>query len=319
MTHLELFFIINKKAGSGNGEQAADVVLKWLTEHNIPYQAKVTNYQGHAIELTQQLKQTHLKPWSDSDTTKKFPLLVVIGGDGTLHEVVNALGDETDIPVGYIPSGSGNDFARGVHLTRDPIKALQQILSVKQPQPFTVIHYLEQIKQEEGLFTNNLGIGLDANIVATANASKSKKKLNRYHLGALSYLLAAMHVMFKQKGFPILVEVNGETKSFNQAYLCTTTNHPYFGGGLAIAPQASPKEACMELIIVERINLFKIIHLAFLLLRQKHLNSKHVHHYKSSQIRIVSTTPQFGQADGEVISPRAFDISFSIRKRLFWL
>ena len=66
--------------------------------------------------------------------------------------------------------------------------ALSQILDAKHPTLINVGHYYDAIKQENGWFLNNLGIGFDAAIVSQANASKAKKRLNRWHLGNFSYL-----------------------------------------------------------------------------------------------------------------------------------
>ena len=124
--------------------------------------------------------------------------------------------------------------------------------------------------------------------------------------------------MFKQKGFPILVEMNGKQYTFNRAFLCTVTNHPYFGGGVSIMPTANPRKAVVDLVVVERINIFKILWLIFLLLRQKQGKSKHFHHFQSSKIRIVSTIPQTIHADGEILGKRSIDMVYTTQKRLFW-
>lgn len=315
---LELHLIINRNAASGNAAKSADQVLSALNEKNIPYKTYTTDYHGHAIDIAQALLDTTLLPWTETPP-KLFPLLVVLGGDGTLHEVVNALGNRVDIPIAYIPCGSGNDFARGVSLSRNPLIALDHLLETMEPRPYQILHYVENIQAEEGYATNNVGIGIDAAIVARSSASASKQALNRVKLGSLTYLYAAIQVLTKQKGFPLMVEVNGRSIGFDHAFLCTTTKHPFFGGGIAIAPDADVKSKTIDLVIVERIHLLKLIRLVTQLLQKKHMASPHVHHFKSQQVRIVSTTSQFGQADGEELGSRPFDIHFSTVQRLFWL
>lgn len=310
---------MNRNAASGNAAKSADLILSALTDKKIRYKTYTTDYQGHAVEIAQELLETTLKPWSQHTAMTPFPLLVVLGGDGTLHEVVNALGTHFDIPIAYIPCGSGNDFARGVSLSRDPLIALERLLDTTEPDRYHLLHYVESIQEEQGFATNNVGIGIDAAIVARSNITASKKTLNTFKLGSLTYLYAAIQVLTKQKGFPLMVEINGKTIGFEQAFLCTTTKHPYFGGGIAIAPEADAKSKMIELVIVERIHLFKIIRLIGQLLRKKHMKSPYIHHFKSQTIRIVSTTSQHGQADGEELGSRPFDIHFSTVERLFWL
>ena len=243
----------------------------------------------------------------------------MLGGDGTLHNVINSLLPyDSAIPLSYIPCGSGNDFARGVGLSRNIDKALHQILRTRRPKEIQTIHYVEANQEEIGLATNNVGLGLDAAIVEKTNESSSKKALNKFKLGSLSYISSIIHVFFKQKGFPILVEMNGKQYTFNRAFLCTVTNHPYFGGGVSIMPTANPRKAVVDLVVVERINIFKILWLIFLLLRQKQGKSKHFHHFQSGKIRIVSTIPQTIHADGEILGKRSIDMVYTTQKRLFW-
>lgn len=319
MIQLELYLIMNQNAGSGNAAKSAELVLSALNDKEIRYHTYTTDYQGHAVDIAKKLLATTLKPWSAHNQGQPFPLLVVLGGDGTLHEVVNALDTHFEIPIAYIPCGSGNDFARGISLSRAPLEALTRILETSAPQSYHVLHYTESIQEEEGLATNNVGIGIDAAIVARSNTSSSKQALNRFKLGSLSYLYAAMQVLAKQKGFPIMIEANGKAIGFDNAFLCTTTKHPYFGGGVAIAPEADSKSKTIDLIVVERIHLLKIVRLIGQLLKKKHMKSKYVHHFQSQTIRIVSTTSQYGQADGEELGSRPFDIHFSTVERLFWL
>ena len=112
--------------------------------------------------------------------------------------------------------------------------------------------------------------------------------------------------------------MNGKQYTFNRAFLCTVTNHPYFGGGVSIMPTANPRKAVVDLVVVERINIFKILWLIFLLLRQKQGKSKHFHHFQSSKIRIVSTIPQTIHADGEILGKRSIDMVYTTQKRLFY-
>ncbi len=320
MTEFFLHLIVNEHAGAGKGGQTAKLVIDNLEKQQIAYTVYKTEHPKHAIDLAAAVAAEKLVPWhEETNKQEPFPLLVVIGGDGTLHEVVNALAEQPLIPVAYIPAGSGNDFARAAKISRQPEEALRHLLTTTKPKELTILSYTEAIAEEQQLFVNNVGIGLDAAIVAAANASENKARLNKFNFGSLSYLSAALKILFRQKGFPISVSANGQTTAFEHAFLCTTTNHPYFGGGVAIDPLADVTQDEFSLIVVERIPLIKIFYLILLLIRKKHLTSAHVHRFVSRHLQIVSTVPQAGQTDGEEMGVRPYDIQFSTAKRLFWL
>jgi YegS/Rv2252/BmrU family lipid kinase len=310
--------LINPAAGSGNAAKTAEKIIHLLDDGDYTYTPYYTERPGDEREIVNRLSDL-LSPWSEfcekDHVDNSFHLLVVIGGDGTLHQVVNQFFTlDLQLPVSYIPAGSGNDFARGIGLSRDPEKAFEQITSAIQPQPINVFHYDEKISEEQGIILNNVGIGLDALIVATTNASNSKKVLNKYRLGSASYALYLVKAIFTQKTFPILVELNGQTLNFERTFLCTTTNIPYFGGGIAIAPMADPKKEAIDLVVVEKPNMLAILRFLLQLVRKKHTQNKHYRHFTSSKIRIVSVVPQYGQADGENMGERSFDMNFSTAK-----
>ncbi|KAF1296400.1 diacylglycerol kinase [Enterococcus sp. JM4C] len=317
-------FLINPTAGSGSAEKIVARIIDIASTRGFPYTTYYTQFAGHEQQIAQDLAKETLIPWKadnlselDEDTT--FPLLVVIGGDGTLHQVVNAFYHlAVEIPVAYVPAGSGNDFARGIGLPKEAEKAFWQIVKTPFPREVSLIAYDEKIQEERGVVMNNVGIGLDAAIVHATNDSATKKRLNKYNLGSLAYIASIIKVLFMQKGFPIMVDINGQQKNFAKAFLCTTTNHPYFGGGVAIAPTANAEKNQLDFVLVERINLFKIFWLIILLLQKKQMNSKYFHHFTANKLRIVSTMPQYGQADGEVMGSRSFDIYFSMKKQWIW-
>lgn len=318
MTTIHYYLLVNPTSGGGNGQEVCNKICRFLEEKQLSYNVFKTEFAGHEVTLTQQLIQKHLRAW-DATKASTFPLLVVIGGDGTLHQVTNEIYHTNKaIPVAYLPAGSGNDFARGLNLSRDPEQSFYHLLQIQEPRLINVINYYEANCEESGLVFNNLGIGLDAAIVQKANESIAKANLQKLHLSSFAYVLAAIKILFQQKGFPILIEYNAQQVGFSKAFLCTTTNHPYFGGGVKIAPSADLAKREFNLVLVERIPMIKILHLILLLIRQKHTSSSNFHQITTDELRIVSTTSQFAQADGEIFSRAPFDFTFKMDTLLFW-
>ncbi|MGX6969870.1 diacylglycerol/lipid kinase family protein [Vagococcus bubulae] len=317
MEKLVLHLLVNQHAGSGKGARQYKEVQKQLIAKEIPFQTYLTEYAGHEREIVQELLKGVLTPYKDN---KPFEhLLVVLGGDGTLHEVVNALKHEPTIPIGYLPSGSGNDFARGVGVSRKIDVALTQLLAVQKPKPISLMEATDVDSNDTRLILNNVGVGIDAKIVATANHSKAKSLLNQMKLGSLSYVSAALSSIFKQPSFPLIVETSTEKKEFKKAFLCTTTNHPYFGGGVAIDPTASAYTEDIHLIIVEKIFPLSLAWLIIKLFFKQHLTSPHLHRFVDSELTLTCPVAQVGQADGEELGERNFKLRFKTTQRLFWM
>ena len=152
---MNLFYhlLVNPNSGGGQGRIAGEQVIQFLKNEKIPYSARFTSHPDHERRLIQEMVVHDLKVFDEQMVEEDvYPLLVVIGGDGTIHQVVNELYRlNKQIPIAYIPAGSGNDFARGLGLTREPITIMKQIIQNNQPHECSVIYYNEGIYQEENL------------------------------------------------------------------------------------------------------------------------------------------------------------------------
>ena len=149
-------FIVNPNSRSGLGLKIWEQLELILKERHIDYQIYFTRHPGHGTKLAAQICDT------DADT------LVVLGGDGTIGEVVNGIRDLTKMTLAYIPIGSGNDFARSMKLTKDPTKALLHILN---PTDYAYINVgLLKTPQLEKRYAVSSGIGFDAD---TESGSKT--------------------------------------------------------------------------------------------------------------------------------------------------
>lgn len=303
--------ILNQLAGSGRARTVWPKLQQQLAQAQVSYRVHYTQYAGHANRLAREILLRQTVPI----------ILLIIGGDGTLHEALNGAAQLANnrALLAYIPCGSGNDFARGVGINLDPITALQHLLT--QPQQHTIdIGVCKNLQNHRWcVFSNNIGIGFDAHVVHRTNLSASKRYLNKYHLGSFAYIASLVGAFFKQSAFPIKITTPQSQTSFKRAFLVTTTNHPYFGGGVPIMPQAKVNDGRLDLVVVERISVLAFIGLFALMLLPGHLHThfKVVHHFQAETLTITSTTAQFGQADGEDLGKRPFQFQFSVRQQQF--
>ncbi|GFH41359.1 diacylglycerol/lipid kinase family protein [Lactococcus insecticola] len=278
------YILANPHAGHGHGKVVTHTLTDYLSQKNIPF---------HLFETQQPLDEAPLIAKILTLKTGADRLLI-IGGDGTISLSLNAL--PADEVFSYIPAGSGNDFARGLGISRQESATLATFDAIHsgQAQEIYVISYSSD--KLSGIATNNIGIGLDAAIVDAANKSRLKAVLNRFKLGQLSYLISALHVLFTKKAFAI--QANG--RRFDKAFIFTVTKHPYFGGGIPLAPDASLKTPELHLVTISRFNLFKTFLLIPKLLKGTHFENDHVDLLINKHFTLTATSTQPVQIDGEI-------------------
>lgn len=309
----EYDIIINELAGSGRGKTVWETIQPILVQRQITFDYHVSEYAGHTTRLAAQYaKNVQRRPGVT-------PVLLVIGGDGTLNEALNGLmqvpttGDQ--IPLAYVPAGSGNDFARGLGMATDPEIALAQVLNNMRPRQLNIGYYHETLKNDHQYFVNNVGLGFDAQIVDDTNRSKKKGRLGHW-----AYLSNTIKAYSEQEGFPLTVHVGRKRDHYRHAFLCTTSNHPYFGGGVKILPGADIHDDQLELIVVEEPHWWTVLWLFLLLLMGgRHLNSRFVHHYRSNHLHLLVNSVEIGQMDGQTIGNRNYDLYLSSKSYPFWI
>ncbi|MDR0300386.1 MAG: diacylglycerol kinase family lipid kinase [Streptococcaceae bacterium] len=226
--------------------------------------------------------------------------LIIIGGDGTLSLCMKYL--PLNLSFSYIPAGSGNDFSRALGISLDPVEAFKSIQMHEATEIYVLGYDSEHL---HGFAINNIGIGLDGAIINEANQSGSKKFFNRLHLGQLSYLFTTLSVIFKKKSFT--VEIDNSIK-FENAFLFTMTKHPYFGGGIKIAPNASNLNEEIELIEVDRIPQRQFFGLLSKVVRGSHMTDPRIHQLVQKNFSVTVSSNQPIQIDGEPNSISADEV-----------
>lgn len=309
------YVILNRHAGRGYANNVWQTIQPQLDQLGIEYQMNETKYAEHAILLAEQYAKHH------ANVPMGSHIVLVVGGDGTLNQALNGL-KKVDVavplPLAYIPAGSGNDFARGAQVSRNTSNALKQILTATEPEMLDIGHYDETTQHEQRYFVNNVGIGFDAAIVSAANHSTKKGLLNRLHLGNLAYIGQLIKVLGQQTAFPVTVHVGNRRDIFDNGFLVTTSNHPYFGGGVPILPIANVHDRKLSLVIAEKMILPKFIFLFIMMVFGRHLNFKNVHHYQAEHLHLTISSLEYGQVDGEEMGNRFFDIYLSVEQYPFW-
>ena len=234
-------FIVNPNSKSGKGREIWDNVHEELEKREVDYEYVYTIKPKHAIKIAEEITNDGLEH-----------CIVIVGGDGTINEVINGITNLDKTTIGYIPTGSGNDFARGMKLEKDPVKALDKILegsNIKKTD-IGVINREGRIRR----FMVSTGIGYDAAICHQVSVSKYKRILNKLHLGKLSYVFVALNRLFKDDTVKAEIQIDDEEAiKLRNTFFVSVMNNPYEGGGFKFCPKADAGDRQLNIIAISGI------------------------------------------------------------------
>ncbi len=287
-------FIINPKSSSGRGIRHWWTVKNELDKQEITYTAAFTKHMRHATLLAKEI-------CGENDGIMN---IIVLGGDGTLNEVINGIDDFSRVLLGYIPSGSSNDFARALRIPRDPLQALAHILKPSRFKylDYGVVSFFDGVTPPRK-FACNSGIGYDANVCNEVQSSPLKKRLNRFGAGKFVYFAIAIKQLFTVKPTNASIIVDGMKKSTYQKVLMVSSMiHKYEGGGLVMAPRANPCDGKLSVCLVHGLGRAKALLLLPTIITGSHTRFKGVETFDCTDIEITTESNTSVHTEGEIPS-----------------
>ncbi|MEH7353691.1 diacylglycerol kinase family protein [Neobacillus drentensis] len=287
-----IYFIVNPKARNGYCLKIWEGIESQLKIEQISYLAFFTEYPGHAKKLASQIALHN----------QEQKLIIAVGGDGTMHEMINGIINDKRITLGFIPGGSGNDFSRGFQIPTDHLQALKVILRLMKQESLPID--IGKVKMDDGkehFFINNMGVGFDAIISHEVNQSRMKALLNKFSLGRLVYVYFLLKKLFTYKTTTINLSIDGKKHIFEQTWFVTVSNQAYYGGGMKIAPHAEPDDGLFDITVVHQLSRLKLLLVFISVFWGKHIHFKEVKTFKGRVISIQSPNSLYVHADGENI------------------
>ena len=274
-------FIINPLAGNGNS------MKKWRKFKrgiSFPFEEVVTQYAGHAIQIA-----------SSFESMQEEILLIGFGGDGTLREIIAGAAGNPSVIVGSVAAGSGNDFSRSFQSFRSG-EEIKRFLRDPKAKPQDLGELKEGTRFK---FVSSSGIGFDAEVSFFVNESLAKVWLNRFHAGKLVYLLYVIKTLIKFERFDLEVEHDGKTLYFQDVWLATVSNQPYFGGGMAISPDSKTDDGLLELTVVHGISRKKLLYVFRTVFKGTHMRFREVAHMSGKEFGLVTDRVVYRHVDGD--------------------
>ena len=277
-----LDFICNPIAGKGNGRRFREAIEGRLSALGVAHRFHETNGRGHAVQLARQLSGAA----AEAD-------IVAMGGDGTLHEVLNGLVDPGRVRLGIVPCGSGNDFAAVAGIPASPEGALDVLLNGK-------ARYTDYLECGGVRGINAIGTGIDVDILRRYAAMKRLK-------GSAAYLASLILTVldYKPRRFS---EVDDGRALPHVALIACAANGQRFGGGIPIAPKAAIDDGLLDVVIVDGIKKPAIPYAFARLMQRRILDLKATVFKRQQALTVRSETPMPIQIDGEIYEDLPFDV-----------
>ena len=217
--------------------------------------------------------------------------VVIVGGDGLVHLALQELAT-TECVLGIIPAGSGNDFAHALGLDRGPLetqvaRALDQARS------------LDAIRAGSTWVASVATVGFAASVNARANALRRPR-------GGSRYTVATLAVLPHLRAVSLVLELDGEPTPVLTTMLAIA-NTSYFGGGMAICPDARPDDGLLDVAVIGDMRPLAMLRVFPRVFRGTHITHPQCTMYRAKRIRLLATdTDVWG--DGELVGPAPIEL-----------
>lgn len=267
--------IMNPTAGNYKCKRSFPIFKTKLLEKSIAYHFSSSQYRGHIKELVTQAKEQGYKK------------VIVCGGDGTINEAINALVG-SDVMLGILPMGTGNDFARNLGIKEDLDFACNVLYQGK-------VRQVDVVKVNGSKYYGSVGgIGFDSEVASWANRYK------KFTPGINIYVLAILAKLFTYKFKK--VEITYDTGNYRgEILMAAFGNTKWYGGGINITPTALMDDGWLDICIVDKINKAKLLLFFPAAFKGNHTKFSEVNLYRAKTISIISETPLQLLGDGELI------------------
>ncbi len=285
-----IHFIVNENAQIGRKQSVCDFLRNELANHSVEYELHPTKEAGDAKRLARELSVQYGEKsvW-------------VVGGDGTINEVMNGLRFDESLTVAYLPAGSANDYARGLGLPLDLKECLAQLLEAETTRSYDVGEIEDMNGKRLFRFAGSSGIGYDAKVCSEVDGSSLKKFLNKLHLGKLAYMLVAVKQVFANPRFSMTLVADGHSRSFSDVIFASFMNQKYEGGGLMMAPNADPCDGKVSVVMAYGVKPWKVLLILPKLFKGTHIKHPNVLTMECNSVEVITDSDQYVHTDGEVI------------------
>jgi len=291
---MKIFYLNNPASGNKNGVRYFPLIKNEFDKRNIEHESIQTEYAGHGTEIIKNLD------------FKKYDGIAVSGGDGTMFETINgyfANKSVKRIPIGAIPIGRGNAFARDLDLhTEKWEEAIDTIVSCKTK--FVDVG-LCKTKNEQFYFINILGLGFVTDVANTAFKLRA--------LGHLSYILGVLYRTISLKPFSLKIEVDGIVYKRENIFT-EISNSRYTGKDFLMAPDAVIDDGLLDITLLNKVSRVRLLQALPKIFTGTHVKMKEVECFKAKKIKVETNPQKLLTPDGQLVGNTPIEIECYSKK-----
>jgi YegS/Rv2252/BmrU family lipid kinase len=298
MNQPRTLLIVNPIASGGRTGRLWPGIQARMAAVGLPFDHRFTAGPGDAIRLARQAVE------------HGYELVVAVGGDGTINEVVNGLmlagdGQKAGAELGLIMTGRGSDFGRTVGVPADPGEVAARLA---EPRRATIdvglVEYHQGATSYRRYFVNVGGGGFDGEVAVRANRSP------RFMGGTVPYLSSLVISLVTYRNKPIELTLDQGKPQHLKVNAVVVANGQYFGGGMRVAPDADPNDGLFDVVIVGDMGKIEFLRATPSVYEGTHVNHPKVSVFRAREVSVRSAQPLLLQVDGEVCghSPLHFEL-----------
>jgi len=294
--------IINAAAGAYIAGRRLKKIRDYLKDSGCEPNINETQYSSHAKELAM------------DGVKDNFDLIIGVGGDGTINEIINGIikcknFSNKQPALGIISAGTGADLCRTLNIPFDYKKAIEIIRKGNlTPIDIGVIKFKLREKSWKRYFVNVIDAGLGGNVVRIAN------HIPKSFGGFLTFFLSSLAGIIVSKPVYLKIYIDDINMDEGKINIIGAANGKYFGGGMKIAPMASINDGYLDVLYVKDTNTFKFIKNVLIpVYDARHLFYKKLYHLRARKLKIVSNKVFPVDIDGE--EEKAEELEVSIMPR----
>jgi len=291
------FIVVNPHSGNSNFKKSWEKITYILKLKNINFSYSFTEYRKHEVILV------------DKAIEQGYRNIISVGGDGTLHHVVNGIMKQryiktSKIKLGVIPLGTGNDWIRTYNIPNSIEKSIDVIL--KNTTVLQDIGCITLLNGKKEYFNNLAGTGYDGYVVKNLNYLKK--------MGSLAFLVSGLYSLFSYKKTKYKIIINNKTIN-EQCLMILFGICKYSGGGLRVTKDPNPKDGLLDITIVKNISFLDLLFNIPKLYNGDIIHHRKVSNYKTRELKILDNYNSTIEADGEIIGNGSLNVTI-IRKAL---